>query len=89
VAVAPRVRFAPVEQRTELRGTVRPLLPGVAVDVQRLSGTSWKTVAHGAITSAGEFVVRLELVPGSYRARVAPGRGFVPGISPVLKVIAG
>jgi hypothetical protein len=29
------------------------------------------------------------LTPGTYRARVAPGRGLVPGVSPVLKVVAG
>jgi hypothetical protein len=37
----------------------------------------------------GEFEARLELVAGTYRARVIPGRGLVPGFSPEVKVLTG
>jgi SpoIID/LytB domain protein len=89
VAVAPRVRIEPVEQRTQLRGLVRPVLPGVIVTIQRQTDSGWRPVASGKLDSGGRFVVRLELVPGTYRARVAPGRGFAPGVSPVLRVLGG
>jgi stage II sporulation protein D len=87
VAVAPRVRIAPVEIRTQLSGLVRPVLPGVTVTVQRETETGWRAVASGKLDAAGRFVVKLELLPGVYRARVAPGRGFAPGVSPVLRVL--
>ena len=37
-------------------------------------------------THAARFDARLELSPGEYRARLAPGRGFVPGVSATLRV---
>jgi SpoIID/LytB domain protein len=89
VSVAPRVRLQPVTEQTALRGLVRPVVPGARVDVQRLSGTAWRNVATGVIDTAGAFEAAVRLTPGTYRARVAPGRGLVPGVSPVLKVVAG
>ena len=88
VRVSPRVRFRQVTERTALRGLVRPLLPGATVAVQRLEGSAWRSVATATLAPDGNFEAQLELVPGSYRARVAPGRGFVPGVSPVLKVLS-
>ena len=87
VSVAPRVRFHPVTEQTSLRGVVRPVLPGVTVQIQRLVGSAWRTVATATLDEAGQFTASLRLTPGSYRARVAPGRGFVPGFSPTLKVV--
>src|SRR5262249_46646524 len=45
VPVAPRIRFYPVADPAHLRGFVRPLLPGAKVQVQRLDGTTWSSVA--------------------------------------------
>ena len=87
IAVAPRVRLELAEQRTQLRGVVRPVLSGAPVTIQRLAGSAWRSVAGGRVTDDGRFAVRVELAPGSYRARVTPGRGYAPGFSPVLRVL--
>ena len=86
VAVAPRLRFYALTGATSLRGFVRPLFPGASVAVQRLNGNSWATIVRATITANGDFEANLTLSPGDYRARFAPGRGFVPGFSPTLRV---
>jgi stage II sporulation protein D len=87
VSVAPRVRLQPVTDPATLRGLVRPVVPGVRVDVQRLVGTSWRPAGTGTVDVSGAFEASVDLTPGTYRARVAPGRGLVPGFSPVLRVV--
>jgi stage II sporulation protein D len=87
VAVAPRVRLEPVTDPATVRGLVRPVLPGVRVDVQRLVGSSWRVVGTTTVDVSGAFEASVQLAPGTYRARVAPGRGLVPGVSPVLRVV--
>jgi hypothetical protein len=90
VAVAPLVRFYPVRAAaTELRGLVRPVLPGARVDVQRLDGTQWRLVKSAQVDDRGDFDAPLRLASGSYRARVVAGRGFVPGTTRVLQVVNG
>jgi SpoIID/LytB domain protein len=89
VSVAPRVRLQPATAPTALRGLVRPIVPGARVDVQRLVGSSWRPAATATLAENGSFEATLDLTPGTYRARVAPGRGLVPGISPVLRVVTG
>jgi hypothetical protein len=69
-----------------LRGYARPVFPGGSVALQRFDGTSWKTIARATIDQAGDFEAHVSLTPGKYRARLAPGRGFVPGVSPTLNV---
>lgn len=86
LAVAPLVRLTPPTDAAALRGTVRPLLPGATAVVQRLEGTAWREVARASVDEAGAFEARFSLAAGTYRARVAPGRGFVPGVSPPLDV---
>ena len=90
VSVAPRIALKPVMDPMELRGTVRPVLRGAAVEIQRLNGGgSWQTVGRATVDAQGGFVAALHVPPGSYRARVpAPGRGLVAGTSPTL-VVAG
>jgi len=86
VAVAPLVRLRPPQTQTELRGYVRPVSSGTTVLVQRAQGTKWATAARATLDASGDFVASLQLTAGTYRARVAPGHGLVPGISPVLQV---
>jgi stage II sporulation protein D len=86
VGVAPLLRLAAPADAAALRGTVKPALDGAAVGVQRLEGTVWRTVGSATIDAQGAFEARLELVPGTYRARIAPGRGFAEGLSPELAV---
>jgi stage II sporulation protein D len=86
VSVAPLVRFQGMPDAGRLRGYARPVFPGASVALQRFNGSSWRTVARATIDENGSFEGTLDLVPGEYRARLAPGRGFVPGVSPTLKV---
>jgi stage II sporulation protein D len=81
VGVAPRVRLVPVAAGTALRGVVRPLVPRARVEIQRLGSVSWTTVARTAVDEEGKFELAQLLEPGTYRARVSPGRGLVPGMS--------
>jgi stage II sporulation protein D len=86
VSVAPLVRFQGMPDAGRIRGYARPVFPGASVALQRFNGSSWRTVARATIDANGSFEGTLDLVPGDYRARLAPGRGFVPGVSPTLKV---
>jgi stage II sporulation protein D len=87
VGVAPRVALVQPADLSELSGSVRPLLPGTAVEIQRLNGQAWQIVGRTTVDARGDFVARLDVIPGSYRARVpAPGRGLVAGTSPTLAV---
>ena len=86
VAVAPYVRFYSLPDSTTLRGYARPVLPNAAVAIQRLEGAAWRNVAQTTVEENGDFQAQVALIPGDYRARVLPGRGFVPGVTPVLRV---
>ncbi|HEY1370367.1 MAG TPA: SpoIID/LytB domain-containing protein [Gaiellaceae bacterium] len=88
IAVAPRVTFSD-RQPGELRGLVRPVLPGAPVQLQRQDGTRWRTIQSGRVDESGGFDLRLQLTDGTYRARVAPGHGFAAGTTPPLRVISG
>jgi stage II sporulation protein D len=85
VSVAPHVRLASRAAGTEVHGVVRPLVPGARVEIQRLGPFSWRTVARATVNEEGSYEVAVLLEPGSYRARVSPGRGLVPGTSAVLE----
>jgi stage II sporulation protein D len=86
VAVAPLVRLSPPTTPRELRGYIRPVVSGAIVSIQRQQGTAWATVATATADDSGGFAVQLQLVAGTYRARVNPGHGLVAGVSPVLLV---
>ena len=88
LSVAPSVRLSAAADRTSVSGVVKPFISGVPVQIQRQAPNgSWLTVAQGTPASDGSFQVTVNLVPGTYRARIAPGNGFAPGISPVLTVV--
>lgn len=86
VSVAPLVRFRGMPDPSTLRGYARPVLPGGSVALQRFDGSGWRTFARATIDQSGDFEAHVSLTPGKYRARLAPGRGFVPGVSPTLNV---
>lgn len=87
LGVAPRVRLNPVADPMELRGTMRPVVVGAAVEIQRLNGRSWATVGRATVAEDGSFAAAVHVPPGSYRARIAkPGRGLVAGTSQTLVV---
>jgi len=89
VSVAPLVRFDLSPSKTSLTGVVRPVLPDAVVQIQRLAGTSWSTVAKTRTDANSDFTATLQLSAGSYRARVAPGHGFVAGTTKPLEVVSG
>jgi len=89
LSVAPSVRLNASTDRASVSGLVKPVFAGAAVQVQRQAPNgSWLTVAQATLGGDGSFRASLSLVPGTYRARVAPGNGFAPGVSPVLTVVA-
>ena len=89
LTVAPLVRFYPARAATALRGLVRPVLPGAAVEIQRDAGAGWRAAARARVDERGDFQASLRLTPATYRARVVAGRGFVPGTSKPLRVLGG
>jgi stage II sporulation protein D len=84
LSVAPFVRIAAASDHLSVTGLVRPLLPSASVQVQRLAGGSWTTIARTTVGSDGTFSGDVELTPGTYRARVVSGKGFAIGLSKVL-----
>jgi stage II sporulation protein D len=89
IPVAPRVRFQLPAGAASLRGVVRPVLSRALVEIQRLDGSLWRTVARTRVDASGDFVASVELRKGTYRARVSPGRGYVPGTTKPLEVVSG
>jgi stage II sporulation protein D len=87
VAVTPDVRLALPDGPTELAGRVRPAVEGAIAVIQRRVGSTWRIVGRAAVDGQGRFRARLNLTPGTYRARVAPGGGLAPGVSPPLDVV--
>jgi stage II sporulation protein D len=89
VAVAPLVRFDLSPSQTSFTGLVRPAMRDALVEIQRLKGTNWSTVAKTRTDANSDFTATLQLSAGSYRARVTPGHGFVPGTTKPLEVVSG
>jgi stage II sporulation protein D len=87
VPVAPLARFYPARTPDRLTGYVRPVtLTGTTVLLQKQQGAAWPTVGQTTIEANGDFLAKLQLTTGVYRARVSSGHGFVVGFSPVLQV---
>src|SRR5712691_6487514 len=87
VPVAPLVRFYPTRRQDRLSGYVRPTsLAGTTVLIQKQQGEAWSTVGQATDEANGDFLAKLQLTTGVYRARVSSGHGFVVGFSPVLQV---
>ena len=87
VGVAPRLALIAPGDLSELSGTVRPALAGTTVQIERLTGQSWRIVGRATVDAAGAFTAQVDVTPGSYRARIpAPGRGLVAGTSSTLVI---
>jgi SpoIID/LytB domain protein len=87
VPVAPLARFYPARTPDRLTGYVRPAtLTGTTVLIQKQQGAAWPTVGQTSVEANGDFLAKLQLTTGVYRARVNSGHGFVVGFSPVLQV---
>lgn len=80
VGVAPKVDATIGE--TTASGAITPVIAGAAVQLQRQDGAVWTTVGTSTTDVAGAFTVTAaDPVPGTFRVRVAPGHGLVPGFS--------
>ncbi len=88
--VAPKVRLRLPTAPTAISGFVRPaLFAGVPVQIQRASSAGgWTTVARGTVKTSGAFSVAFAVSPGTYRARVAAGKGWAVALSPQLQVVS-
>ncbi len=89
LVVAPAVRLKVPTAPTELSGTVRPLLPGAPVQIQRANAATgtWTTVATATVDDAGAFTAAFNVSSGTYRARVAAGKGWAVALSAELQVV--
>jgi stage II sporulation protein D len=90
VAVRPQLRFAANQQPGSLRGTIRPVLAGKTIRLQRrTSAGGWQTVDTAVVNSEGIWRAVFNVTPGVYRAYIAsPGSRYVPGASPTVTVVA-
>jgi stage II sporulation protein D len=87
VPVAPLARFYPARTPDRLTGYVRPVtLTGTTVLIQKQQGAAWPTVGQATVEANGDFLAKLQLTTGVYRARVSSGHGFAVGFSRVLQV---
>ena len=86
VAVAVAARVAAALDTGGVTGTVKPVAAGSPVDLQQLSGATWTTVSSTVTDAAGAFAFGGSLPAGTYRVRVSPGHGVVPGVSAPLPV---
>jgi len=82
--VAPLVRVT--REAAAVSGTVAPPLPGAAVEVQRFETDLWVTAGSAVADATGSFRAELQLLPGLYRAVVAPAAGYAGGVSATLRV---
>ncbi len=74
LVVAPAVRVKVLADRTGVKGSVRPLLPGAALQIQRQGADgSWKTLVATTVAENGTYAGAFTVKPGTYRVRVAAG----------------
>ena len=90
VAVRPQLRFTANQPPGSLRGTIRPVLTGKTIRLQRRTSSGWRTVDTAVVNADGIWRAVFNVTPGVYRAYIAtPGSGYVPGASPTVTVVAG
>ena len=88
LVVAPVVKLKLPTAPTALSGTVRPVLPGTPVQIQRSAAPgTWATVASTTVDETGAFAAPFNVTPGTYRARVAAGKGWAVALSAELQVV--
>lgn len=86
--VAPVAKLKMPSAPTGLAGTVRPVLPGVPVQIQRTNDTGgWTTVVTTTVDDTGAFTASLPVTPGTYRVRVVADKGWAVAFSSELQVV--
>ena len=81
VPVARSVRLHVANGLSGFWGAVKPGDPGTRVQIQRQAGSAWPTIATLTTKAQGRFTLVRAVPPGTYRARVPAGRGYVSGVS--------
>ena len=86
--VAPVAKLKVPSAPTGLSGTLRPLLPGVPVQVQRTNDAGgWTTVVTTTVDDTGAFAASFPVTAGTYRVRVVAGKGWAVALSAELQVV--
>jgi stage II sporulation protein D len=85
VVVAPLLTLKASADLTKVKGVVRPVVPGTAVQIQQL-GRRWTTVGKVLPSRAGRFGFAPAAPGGVYRARVVPGNGWSLALSPKVSL---
>ena len=88
LVVAPRVAVKVSADLATLKGSVRPVLPGTPVQIQRQNATTgrWGTVSKVDATRTGRFAWTPPLLDGTYRARVIASGGWAVGLSKKVSI---
>jgi stage II sporulation protein D len=86
VTVSPLLKISTALDGSGLVGLARPAPAGSVIQVQRLKGTTWKSVAGARTDNTGRWTATLALKAGSYRAWIAATPGLVAGASEPLNV---
>jgi stage II sporulation protein D len=83
--VAPAVRVKVLADRSGVKGSVAPLLPGAALQIQR-QGTdgTWKTLVGTTVAADGKYAGTFAVTPGTYRVRVAAGHHWAVALRKFL-----
>jgi stage II sporulation protein D len=86
VSVARSVGFHVARDLSGFWGTVKPGDAGTRVQIQRQVGPLWTTVATLTTRAQGRFTLVRIVGPGTYRARIPAGQGYVSGVSKSIAV---
>ena len=86
VSVAPLVRFRGLVTARRSAAMRARSSRAPASRCSAATADGWTTIARATIDASGNFEAHVNLTPGDYRARLAPGHGFVPGVSTTVKV---
>jgi stage II sporulation protein D len=86
VAVSRSVRLHVPNDLSGFWGTVKPLAAGIPVRIQRQAGSAWRTIAGATTTAQGRFTIARNVLPGTYRVRIAAGAGFATSVSKPITV---
>jgi SpoIID/LytB domain protein len=87
LGVSAYVKLDPAPSASSLTGRARPILQGAPVTIQQNTGSGWTKAAAATLDANGRFSAKLAVQPARYRARFAPGKGLLAGVSPILRVV--
>jgi hypothetical protein len=89
VSAKPAATAVPAGTNVEVTGNVTPAVEGKTVNLQRLTGTTWRTV-NTALTRASSRYTLVATPPGvltwTYRVQVADGENRVGNTSPTFTI---